>query len=373
VTVWSIGDAGTELFTLFSLETNDGTGGIAFSPDGTRLIAGAKDLSALKVWDVSKSGDAEVLSIPTIVGFGDVAFTPNGKLVAADQQGHVRLWDLGSGEGGEPIGSLLDEEHSFALSPDGTMIAYHDGTVWSTSTGQLVLALTDGGGLDGISWAPGSNLLAVVGADDTRIIDLAGRTIETLPNQRAEGVWMSSFSPDGRLLATIDGGGAPAGSEISIWDWRREEVVRTIQADSGESVMFDPTGSRLLASWGSASIWAVETGERLTLLDGYPTAVEKAVFSPDGSQIAAGQNATVRVFDAASGLPLLTLRGGTSTIARVAFSADGTMVASQAPGDAVRVWALDIDTLLAIAQRNVTRSFTATECHQYLHRDDCSA
>ena len=33
----------------------------------------------------------------------------------------------------------------------------------------------------------------------------------------------------------------------------------------------------------------------------------------------------------------------------------------------VRVFVLDIDELLAIARANVTRSFTADECRQYLH------
>ncbi len=39
----------------------------------------------------------------------------------------------------------------------------------------------------------------------------------------------------------------------------------------------------------------------------------------------------------------------------------------------VRVWALDIDDLLAIAQQKVTRSLTEDECRQYLHVDACPA
>jgi hypothetical protein len=37
----------------------------------------------------------------------------------------------------------------------------------------------------------------------------------------------------------------------------------------------------------------------------------------------------------------------------------------------VRVWALDIDDLLEIARREVTRSLTDAECRQFLHVEVC--
>jgi hypothetical protein len=39
----------------------------------------------------------------------------------------------------------------------------------------------------------------------------------------------------------------------------------------------------------------------------------------------------------------------------------------------VRVWALDIDDLLAIAHQKVARSLTEDECRQCLHVDACPA
>ena len=56
----------------------------------------------------------------------------------------------------------------------------------------------------------------------------------------------------------------------------------------------------------------------------------------------------------------------------IAFSADGTKLASQGPAlDVVNVWALDINDLLEIAGRNVTRALTEDECRQYLHVNRC--
>jgi hypothetical protein len=46
------------------------------------------------------------------------------------------------------------------------------------------------------------------------------------------------------------------------------------------------------------------------------------------------------------------------------------MLAVQRPGE-IRVLAVDIDLLLRIAQRRVTRSLTTEECRQFLHIDQC--
>lgn len=66
----------------------------------------------------------------------------------------------------------------------------------------------------------------------------------------------------------------------------------------------------------------------------------------------------------------LVLRGHDDPIGFLDFSPDGTMLASGSAGQ-VQIWALDIEDLLEIARREVTRSLTDEECRQYLHLDRC--
>jgi WD40 repeat protein/DNA-binding SARP family transcriptional activator len=375
--VWQIDDGHAELlYSLNAQETNLGITGVAFSPDGTKVAAGATDLAAVKVWDVSTSGDAEWMNLPTIGAFGDVAFMPHGRrLVAAGVDGRVRVWDVATGRSGPRIGPSVGE-HSFALSPDGTRLALHDPvSVWDTSTGAQRFSIPVTAELDAQAWSPDGEMLAYnpLNGGPTTIVDRDGEVVAALPDREGFATWMARFSPDGRIVATIGGVDTPD-SLITIWDWRREQVLRTMRTDLALGLTFDPSGTRVVTMFGPGVIWDVHTGERLGTLDGYPAGIGEVEYTPDGLRIAAGVgDATVRLFDAETGASLLSLRTGElNPVQRLSVSADGSMLATTGPEKPIRVWALEIDDLLRIARANVTRSLTDEECRRFLHVDGCA-
>jgi WD40 repeat protein len=57
-------------------------------------------------------------------------------------------------------------------------------------------------------------------------------------------------------------------------------------------------------------------------------------------------------------------------VSGLAFSADGRRLVSAAPDGVVRVWTLDLDELIRIAEQEVTRELSDDECRQNLHRED---
>jgi WD40 repeat protein len=62
-------------------------------------------------------------------------------------------------------------------------------------------------------------------------------------------------------------------------------------------------------------------------------------FSPNGKQLAsASKGNTVKVWDAQTGLELLTIKGHTKSVVGVAFNADGKRLASASNDNTVKVW-----------------------------------
>jgi WD40 repeat protein/DNA-binding SARP family transcriptional activator len=379
--VWAIADGGTkELLSLSAQDMRGGINGVAFSADGQRVMTGDQAITAVKVWDVSVSGDAEWANLSgNLVSWTGVAFSGDGRrLVASSGDGSVTVWDPQTwmalrtiNSHGPPDDPRGTDVNVVDVTSDGSLIATGGGQtvkVWNAETGEIVFTVHHDDGVREVAWSPDGTLLASAGdyADVAKIVDRSGEKVATL--HEAPGFFFAelAFSPDGRLLAS-------GADQVRIWDWERREVVRTIPA-AAVSLAFDQTGARLATGDpydGSGSVWDVETGSELATLAGHEGPMWDVVFSADGSLIAtAGTDGTVRLWNPESGVQTLLLRGHEGTVRWVAFNPDGSKLASAGAGP-VHIWALDLDDLIEIANRNLTRALSDAECLQYLHMERC--
>jgi WD40 repeat protein len=83
--LWRVTDGGAPpILSLSAQDTRDSVRGVAFSPDGDRVMTGDNGITAVKVWDVSLKGNAEWANLPALPSyFRNAAFTADGRSIVA--------------------------------------------------------------------------------------------------------------------------------------------------------------------------------------------------------------------------------------------------------------------------------------------------
>jgi len=218
-----------------------------FSPDGARIAVAS---SPARVWDVETG--AEVFTLPVDEGWTwSVAFSPDGSTIATG--GYLlRLWNAATGEitAEVYVCDYTGDIRALDYAPDGRSIAFGTDRVYVTSP-------------DGASCKP------IYGPIDMlRALD---------------------FSPDGKKLLTASG---YEGFSCYLNDALTGGVFYSFPlSETANDAEFSPNGQQALIAEddGLASLWDVETGQRLCTYEGQPRS-KSATFSADGLKVLIASN-----------------------------------------------------------------------------------
>jgi eukaryotic-like serine/threonine-protein kinase len=340
VKVWDA-ETGKE---IHSLKAQDTVYGVAFSPDGKRILSGGgvdspkektPPLGIVKLWDAENG--KEILSFEAHHDYvSGVAFSPDGKRILTGSEDHtLKLWNA---ENGKEILTLKGHSagvDTVAFSPDGKRIAASspsgklqlrvigaDIKVWDAEKGKELFGIEGG---VGVAFSPNGKRLAT-GAiwfnkevkirdaeNGKEILSIGGDFKEPIGELFGHRATCVVFSPDGTKLLTS----SYESERIRLWDAETGKPLLNFQAhdDGIRCVTFGPDGKRIISASHDKTIkiWDIDALPKIPrTLEGHTEQLTNVSFSPDGKRIVSSSyDKTAKVWDADQCKEILTLRGHT--------------------------------------------------------------
>jgi GTPase SAR1 family protein len=251
---------------------------------------------------------------PPFYTIGEIAWSSDGqKLAVAYNSHYIAILHPQTGQILHNIKTFRDDKealarhNSISWSPDGQVMAAcstYSFEIWNVTTGQRLYLFEQG--RDKVSWSPDGTLIAACRTGN--VIDLrdarTGAILRTLSfNMPVEGsIFHMAWSPrNPGHIATVS-----ANHSIRVWD-----------VEKAQTLYFMP-GTKATDGWGLPS----------------PSNI---TWSPDGRVLAWGENTAIQLWDIQTN-QISSLEGHTARIVYLAFSPDGSLLATKAGDDTIRFW-----------------------------------
>lgn len=379
--------------------------GLAFSPDGTRLVTsvawGASPKGLTRIYDLTTFPPQ--LSLPDLKNRFVTDFSPDGESVGSYEYGSglLHIWNPKTGVDRMRVETSVGWMNSVRFSPDGQRIATAGledrvATVWDCNTGQPLIRGPHSHGIQAVAfdatrryWAsasingevkiwhydvpqqttvikhdPDVHRMFVSSPDGTLVLGgdfpAEGRDVETGERRwESQVTHLRSISANGRVMVSaLPPAEGPGPETLEIWTRDTGEKRMTWRLPDAKHLYYEcitlSASGRLLATRCKdlpIRLWDVSgtTPQPLHVFGGAESMA--LAFSPNERLLAAAcQKGYVRIFDMDSGKELPHLQGhesGSGWACSVCFSHDGQRLAAGNSFGVVRVWDLAARRLLA--------------------------
>lgn len=287
---------------------------IAVSADGQRVLSSACvkpesygegcEESELRLWDLESGTHLRSFDRP-MIAIGDVVFSPDGrKVVLSSCQAAERY-------GGCQVADLL---------------------LFDVDTGALLRVLRDGSpGMASITFSPDGNTI-IEGTCETSASD------EPYPVcvRGKINLWSTD---SGTINKTLLG---------------HRTMVTSVAVSQDGAYLFSAAcaeGERFSCSAGELILWDLGSGSPIRTMTGHSRSITSIAISPDGNQALSGSGFTnedesiasgeIIVWNLNTGTMLRTIRGHTSEVTKLEFTADGRSILSSSADDTTVLWDLE--------------------------------
>jgi eukaryotic-like serine/threonine-protein kinase len=275
--------------------------------------------------------------------YGELDWSPEGRLLALGTPGRVRLWDV---DAQAQLGTLIVPELSERAlgwwKVGRTRPVFFDdaGTLWAEGGEELVQwPMRFGAAASAREVQIGPSRFSPFDALSNRWSRVPGQWLaRTLPQASTNGVIFARMSPNGRQLVVL------SSSAAQVCDQETGVTVTNIPVQGARAAQFSPDGRWLVLAGGRYDIWDPAKLRRVTSIDSEaeePTGAW-AEFSPDGRILALtrdGRQIDLRSVGSWTSIAALEAPDGIR-VEQIRFSRDGRRLAASGRDGSVQVWDL---------------------------------
>jgi len=214
-----------------------------------------------------------------------------------------------------------------------------------------------------LAWSPDSTLLAIAMSGVQIWYATTGKQVTVYTGHQST-INAIAWSPDGKFVVSADGDAVSAGGTLHVWGVATvsTRLIYRGHPDPVVAVAWSPDGTLIASGGGSDSItqkadpnnntvhiWRPASTKPLLIFHEQRGVVSSVAWSPDSKRIASGSMVftgfakhTALIWEASSGRTLLDYPGHNHTadsgVRALAWSPDGTWIASAGVEDTVQIW-----------------------------------
>ncbi|MBN2393078.1 MAG: CHAT domain-containing protein [Anaerolineae bacterium] len=259
IQVWDVATGGK----IAQMTHRDQVSTVIFSPDGRRVVSVGPLKKTMQVWQTDTWGTVSPITMAYDSYLWDLAFSPDGQLVASGHQdGTVQVWDLSNGErkarmvhSGKVNAVTFSQDGQWVLSGSDDNTA----RVWDVKEEVEIGRITYAGAVRAVAFNPKKRWALVGGCNvEYDVGTSCSPVVWDVENKRViarimHETWVSAvaFSPDGQWGASLSVDGI-----VRIWNAETGDEIARITGGIAASIAFSPPdGQRLIVYNENDMVW----------------------------------------------------------------------------------------------------------------------